>query len=360
MSDVEINEHELLESLVDAVGALPHAHASITGHQPIIGGRRLDALVDIWVAGKQLQLIVEARRETFPRDVRELLWQFRNYIVHVGHSDKETIPFIAARAISRGARDLLKEEGVGFYDLGGSLFIPSKDLYILIDRPPPKRSRRILSILEGQKARTIITLFDHRDEWIGVTELAGRAQVSPATASATLSEMERREWVETEGSGPAKLRRLRNPSALLDEWARYAAEQKPPKLVRYYVPTADARTMCRQLDQACRANDLLYAVTGEAAAQHYTPYLSTISQVRCRMSPGSTRDRVLEEMDARPVSEGWNLGIIATRSRSDVIISDEGDGIAYAPALQVYIDLLQGSGRAKDMAAHLRSEMLMA
>lgn len=360
MDEFEVGERELLRSLIEAIGELPHAHVAATDHQRAFGDRQIDAFIDLEVAGKRLQLLVEAKREAFPRDVRELLWQFRNYLAHANPDGKEIIPFLAARAISRGARDLLREENVGFYDLGGSLFIPSSALYILIDRPPPKRSRRILSILEGQKARTIITLFAHRNEWIGVKELAELAEVSPATASATLSEMERREWVDVEGSGPAKVRRLRDATPLLDEWSRYAVEQKPPKITRYYVSAQDSHALCRQLDKSCRAHSLAYAVTGEAAAQHYAPYLSSISQIRCRMPPGRLRDRVLDDIGAHPVSEGWNLGVLQTKSPSDVIVGDDSNDIALAPALQVYIDLLQGSGRSKEMAGHLRSEKLRA
>ena len=99
---------------------------------------------------------------------------------------------------------------------------------------------------------TIITLFAHREEWIGVKELAELAEVSPATASATLSEMERREWVDVEGTGPAKVRRLRDATPLLEEWSRYAVEQKPPRIARYYVPSQDSHALCRQLDQSLR------------------------------------------------------------------------------------------------------------
>lgn len=359
MENFNVTEQELLRSFIDALGDLPRAHVTMSDHQHAMGRYRADALIDVEIAGRQLHLLVEVKREAFPRDVRETLWQFRNYLAHANSPGTDIIPFIAARAISRGARDLLREEGVGYYDLGGSLFIPSEARYILIDRPPPKRSRRIVSILEGQKARTIITLFAHRNEWVGVKELAELAEVSPATASATLTEMERREWVDVDGTGPTKVRRLRDPTPLLDEWSRYAVEQKSPKIARYYVPSPDIHAICRQLDQACRANDLLYAVTGEAAAQHYAPYLSTVSQVRCRMPSGRQRDRALEQIDARPVSEGWNLGVLPTKA-SDVIVGDEDDGVAFAPILQVYIDLLQGSGRSKEMAAHLRTEKLLA
>lgn len=365
MQDHELNEFELLRALVAAIEALPGAEAHVVrSNMPATlpsGGRaEIDALVHVGIGGRRVQLLVEAKSEAYPRDVRQLLWQFRNYAAHLNPGADQLIPFIAARTVSRGARDLLREENVGFFDLGGSLCIPGRDVYVLIDRPPPKRTRRILSIFEGQKARTIMTLFAHGEEWVGVNELAKLADVSPATASDTLSAMEKRDWVDSEGSGPVKVRRLRNRKALVDEWAAYVSNQKPPKAARYYVPAPDAEALCRKLDQACRSNDLLYAVTGEAAAQHYTPYLSSISQVRCRMPPGVLRDRVLEQMDARPVSEGWNLAVLETRSPNDIIVGDEVGGVELAPPLQVYLDLLQGPGRAKELAAHLREQRLLA
>ena len=58
---------------------------------------------------------------------------------------------------------------------------------------------------------------------------------------------------------------------------------------RYYVPGAGADGLAQRLDQACRQADAAYAVTSEAAAQAYTPYLSSVSQVRCRIVPGQQR-----------------------------------------------------------------------
>lgn len=361
MGNFEITERELLNSLVDSIGRIPNAHASLTrleGHGS--EHQRIDAIIDMSVGDRPLRLLVEARREAYPRDIRELLWRSRAYLDQIAASGSEVLPFLAARSISHGARDLLREEGVGFYDLGGSLFIPGRAFYIYIDHPPPKRKRRILSLFEGQKARSMMTLFAQGQQWVGVTELAQLADVSPSTVSATLGLMERQDWVETKGLGPSKLRRLRNPKALVDEWAAHVAEQKPPVAVRYYVPSVQTDDLCRRLDDACRAQGALYAVTGEAAAQLYAPYLSTVSQVRCRVEPGSGQARVLEQIDARPVSEGWNLAVIESKSRSDVIVGEEVAGIALAPPLQIYLDLLQGAGRAKEMAAHFRSERLGA
>jgi len=357
----EINEEELLQAVVTAIEDIPGAHVNhINRRLSSDRHRRSDVTLDMSIAHHKVRLIIEAKREAFPRDIREFLWQLRNYDVHGAASDHDVIPFIVARSISRGARDLLREESVGFCDLGGALFIPGRSVYVMVDRPPPKRARQVASIFEGQRARTTIILFAHRNEWVGVNELAKLADVSTATAWSTLKEMERHDWVDVDGSGPSKVRRLRNPKALLDEWAAYIVDQKLSKPARYYVPIPDIVRLSERLAQACRSNDLLYAVTSEVAAQHYAPYLSTISRIHCRMVPGPVRDRVLEEIKAKRVSEGWNLAILETRGEKDIIVDHGSRAVAFAPPLQVYLDLLHGSGRAKEMAAHLRKERLGA
>jgi hypothetical protein len=128
---------------------------------------------------------------------------------------------------------------------------------------------------------------------------------------------------------------------------------------RYYVPKgSDALELALRLDQACDEAKAAYAVTGEVAAQIYAPYLSSISQLRCRIEPGQKLIEALLNLDARPVAEGWNLGIIEAKSRRDVAVGQRIDGVCYAPPLQVYLDLLQASGRSREMAMHLRSECL--
>jgi hypothetical protein len=360
MLKFEIEEQELLDRLVETIGELPHAHASIHARELQIGPRgRVDALIDVVIAGRPFQLLVEAKREAFPRDVRETVWQLRNYLAHLPSDGGEIIPFFVARAISPGARQILREEGVGFYDLGGTLSIPAPNAFVYIDRPPPRKTQKIFdSVFQGQKARVVMAVFERRREWLSVKELSETTEVSPATASSTLTEMERREWVDVEGSGPSKLRRLRAAEAVLDAWQNYILEQKPPKLGRYYVPVPDVQALSERLDRACGGSD--YAVTAELAAQAYAAHLSSISQIKCRIVPGPQQKQILDRLDARPVSEGWNLGVIETRARGDVTVGERIDGVALAPPLQVYLDLLQGSGRSKEMAAHLRAERLGA
>ncbi|MFD2429625.1 hypothetical protein ACFSUK_18760 [Sphingobium scionense] len=82
--------------------------------------------------------------------------------------------------------------------------------------------------------------------------------------------------------------------------------------------------------------------------------------MKCRIEPGRRQEEALERLNARAVSEGWNLGLIETRARGDVTVAESIQDVRLASPLQVYLDLLQGSYRSREMAAHLRSERLDA
>src|SRR3546814_36697 len=311
----ELEERELLEELCSAIAALPGASVHQRAGEERVGARYApDGLLDVWLNHQQFALVVEAKRELFPRDVRQQIWQLRDYLDQMDGAG-ERVAMLIAGAISKGARDILQQESIGYFDLGGSLFIPASGAYVLIDRPQPKKAGRALgSIFQGQRARIVQAVVEAAPDWVSVKDLAEETGVSPATASETLTEMERRDWLEVEGAGPAKLRRLRERGPVLDEWARLIADQKPPRIERYYVPGGDAGEIARRLDEACRDVGAQYAVTAEAAAQAYAPYLSAISQLKCRIQGGRLHSEVLSRLNARPVSEGWNLGVIDRKS----------------------------------------------
>lgn len=203
-----------------------------------------------------------------------------------------------------------------------------------------------------------MALFERRNEWVGVKEIADASGISSPTVSQTLIDLERREWVTSQGSGPAKVRRLSDVKAMVDAWARYVSEQKPPKLRHYYVPSS-AHELVRGVAEACDTHAVKYAVTGEAAAQIYSPYLTNLSKIICRVQSGSALECALEMMNARPVNEGWNLGLYGVKPTEDLRGLQEIDRIRLASPLQVYLDLLiLGSGRSKDVAEHFRHEKL--
>ena len=150
MLDAEIMEGPLLDQFLEALRGLPEAHAEL-GPPLRSGGseRGYDARVDLWVGGEAATLLIEVKKALYPRDVRQALWQFQEFARRWPQSSegRQTVSFLVAQSISPGAKDLLKNERVGYYDSGGSLFLPAEHIYVYVEKPPPEEVVEIHTIL---------------------------------------------------------------------------------------------------------------------------------------------------------------------------------------------------------------------
>lgn len=350
-------EHAIIEQFLELLRELPDVHADLDSLEPVEQvADRLDAKIDLNVAGKSIVLLVEVKKTVFPRDVRQVFWQFKS-LQHGRYANAQYL--LIAESLSSGAKELLRAERIGYYDSGGSLFLPASGAFVFIDKPPPKTlEKSVRSLFSGRRAQVLYALLVDHEEWFGVTEVAERAQVAPSTASDVLGELERFDWLVSRGQGPSKERHLREPGALLDAWAKQLATQRAPAQRRYYVPGLKFDALIERLGQLFDAHQVSYAVSYEAAAQRYAPFLSGISQVRTRLLPSAGADAVLAELDARVVNEGANLALIETKSAGELLFRQQVGGVWLANPIQVYLDLLRGEGRAKEMAEHLRRERI--
>jgi hypothetical protein len=266
---------------------------------------------------------------------------------------------LAAGSLSPGARELLRTEGDGYFESGGSLYLPVNGAYVYIDKPPPKGPASTMrSLFTGRRAQAIHALLVQPEQWIGVKDLAAVSLVSPATASEVLTELEKFDWIDTRGQGPSKERHLRDPRALLDAWATQVVAGRAPALRRYFVPGAKADALVDRAASAFEARDASYAVSHEAAAQRYAPYLSNVGHVRCRLLVTPAADEALADMGARAVNEGANFAVIEMKSSGDLLFRERVGNAWLASPIHVYLDLLKGEGRAKEMAEHLRKERI--
>lgn len=354
----------LIENFARALTEIGDAEARILPEpeaEATTGSYRPDFMVEISRDGEPYRLIVEAKSSLFPRDAREAIWQFRNYLAHRDRGGYPAVPVLMAETISPGARQLLRDERIGYFDSSGSLFIAARGLYLRVDKPASrKQSRSLNNLFAGRRAQVLHAVWVGKSDWFGVHELAERAGVSPATASETLIAVERREWVEVRGAGPSKERRLINPRALLDAWSTYQGSVKPRAVRHYYVRSTTLPELQSRLDHACQIEGVPYELTGITAGQIHAPYLSSASQVFCRIPAGRAMHTVLDAIEARPVRDGWNLGVHELKSDDELRFRQRIDDLWVADPLQTYLDLLQAGGRAKELAQHLRAEKLEA
>ncbi|NBB64445.1 hypothetical protein GVN18_34885 [Pseudomonas sp. ODNR1LW] len=351
-------ESDLIDALLESLNQTPMTHAHLAAREAPIGGSRADAVIDARTAGQPYRLIVECKAEVFPRDIRELTWKLRAMSGQSAGDGAPQFPFISAETISPGAKEILRQEQVGYSDKGGSLFVPAPGAYLFIDKPLKKSAERKLgAIFQGRRAQVLHAVWEKRGEWFGVHQLAKLIDGAPATVSETLTTAERHNWLEVRGSGPSKERRLVDPQAFLDAWSEHQRQVPKPKLKRYFVPGGGSLDVTWKIDAAFADRHALYEITGEAAAQQYAPYLSSVSQVRCRFMDNTASRDALEAIDARPVREGWNLGVLEADAEGEFAFRRH-QSVWLASPLKVYLDLLQGTGRSPEMAQHLRETML--
>ena len=355
---VEALLEDFTEALAEIAGTAPHVLQEPEGAK---GAYRPDFMMKMSRDGEPYRFIVEAKLSLFPRDAREAIWQLRNYLAHYDVGTDPIVLVLIAETISPGARQLLREERIGYFDSSGSLFIAAKGLYLRVDKPASrKQSRSLNNLFAGKRALVLHAVWLAKSDWFGVHELAERAGVSPATASETLIAVERRDWVTVRGAGPSKERRLINPRALIDAWSTYQSSVKPKAVRHYYVRSTTPSELQRRLDRACQIEGVPYELTGIAAGQIHAPYLSSASQISCRMPVGQAMHAVLNSIDARPVRDGWNLGVHELKWDGELRFRQRIDDLWVADPLQTYLDLLQAGGRAKELAQHLRTEKLEA
>lgn len=358
-------ETEVLASLERSLQEIPRLHI-ISKRQNILLGSKTtryeaDAILQIEVNGKPMTLLVETKREVFPRDAREVIWQLKRLQQALFEAEgvDQAIPVLAAEAISGGAKEFLRAENVSYFEEGGSLFLADPDVYILLDKPATKRSVRTeRSLFTGRRAQVLIGLLQDHESWHSVNELAEKVSASDATVSQVLVDLDRRDWAETRGTGPRKERRLNEPTALLDAWKKQVLDMPKPNSRRFFVPLLKSEELVRRIDEICTAQDLQYAVTGEWAAQIYSPFLSSISQVRLRLPEDSATSILTSALHAREVGEGSNLLLVETSSYGDFLFRERLKEVWIANPITVYLDLVQIEGRAKELAEHLRRERI--
>ena len=79
MTESPLVEHALIEQLLDSLRELPDVHAELDRSEPAVqAAGRIDAKIDLHIAGKSIVLLVEAKKSVFPRDVRQALWQLKS------------------------------------------------------------------------------------------------------------------------------------------------------------------------------------------------------------------------------------------------------------------------------------------
>jgi hypothetical protein len=321
----------------------------------VVGGR-LDAVEDgtsVVISGGTHAVRIIPATVVFPRDAREIAWKA------IPMRSEGVVPVIVAEAVSEGARAFLRGQSIGYADVGGSLFLPLEGAYVLVDRAPPKREKRIVKgVLSGKTSLAAHVLMAAEDP-INGTEIALASGLSVGSVSSAMDRLDRMGWLSTSGSGPRKLRRIADRRGLLEQWRSTRLAEGPIGKMRFYVPgVRTAQELAEKLAEVAGREGVEYALSGVYGSQMHAPYLTSVSQVVCRIRKRDIPS-VTGPLAAKPVGEGWNLGVIPSDLPSSPVFRQELKGMWVASPLVCWVDTVAEGGRAAELAAHLAQERIL-
>lgn len=353
-------EPDVASALSAALTEATGGHVTAVREQPSesTGNPNTDLTLRLDVDDESVDIAVEVLRQAYPRDVREAMWRL-DEVVSAMNRPRQLIPLVAAEALSPGAKDLLRQRGVAYFEHSGTLYLRWRQWLINIDRPTKARAKKASTTLFSKARDQVVhALLVHRGEWLTGNELSKLAQTSTYTCSKVLEELERREWCESHGAGPKRRRRLVEPGALLDAWAEQWPKRKESRS-RWYVfprtPDGLLTQLTYQIEQS--GSSAPWAFTGTAAANVYAPLLTSVETAELIVPPGQTQP-FAEMLSLKPAEKGANV-MLVERDGAALLFRDrhpEYPAWFASPFIQ-YLDLLDGRGRNKELAQHVREKL---
>lgn len=356
--DRSIYEREMLEKLVDALrSAFSHSREVALHDCRALKMDGPGALIQLKAENEIHHVVIDILRTAYPRDIRRTIWKLEESETSVVEASN-VIRLVAAESLSPGAKSLLIKKGYAFFETSGSLYVRSRNFFINIERESQTNGRSALpSLFTDAREAVVHALLKNALKWTTGAELAELSGSSPYTCSVVMQELERREWCESKGAGPSKRRRLIKPGVLLDAWAEQWKKRNGTDS-RWYAFVADPRQLLTRITVEIEDSQINFpwAFTGTSAANIYAPLLTGTDNVEIVVPPGFTMC-LAQALKLKPASKGANVSIIE-REGASLLFRDRGAEFPayFASHLIMYLDLLNGRGRNKELAAHLRAQ----
>lgn len=356
-------ERQMLDGLLEALTEAFGSEASVQDVSSEFGSStsnfEFDGAVLIQAPSKSLLVIVEVKREVYPRDLRNAVYQLRRKMPDL-HTSHQAIGLLAAGALSPGAKAELRDMNIASFELGGSLYLRHDGWFINIEKPSPRsrKSTQGIDLFTEARESVVHALLKNSHKWLTGTELAEQAETSSYTCSLVLQELTLREWVESAGGGPSKRRMLIRPGQLLDAWSEQWQERKEKKS-KWYTFVENPKHLLVDLTERIERQKVNFpwAFTGATAANIYAPLLTSTEGVDIIVPKGYT-EKMADLLCLKPVNKGANVTLIEREPASLLCRDIHPDHPVYfASPYILYLDLLDGRGRNKELADHIRKRL---
>lgn len=268
------------------------------------------------------------------------------------------VDVVAARAVSIGSRESLKEHGIGWIDEtgGAHLTLPTGLVVVRDTVIQPQRPARDTSWARSTVAvaEAILSGTDPRVDCVQHATGLSRG----ATAKA-LAQLERGGFLDRKTArGPGSARHITDAAGLLDRYSTAVAAlvDKTPVLKLHRLWDDPLGSLIHDIAPRLRSEQVAWAATGAAASMLLAPYLSNLTIIELYIDDFLIFDveRLAELLDGRTVERGHRIEIRALPNPITATAGSVIDGVRCAPPARVYADLRAKGSRSAEAAQHLR------
>jgi hypothetical protein len=153
-----------------------------------------------------------------------------------------------------------------------------------------------------------------------------------------------------------RVRRLTNPTALLDLWAEENADR--PASTPAYLLAQTPRQLIQELGGALGRNRIDYALTGAAAGSLVAPFITAVPVVEVWAQATAAPAQLCHAAGADPVTEGENVVFLQAKDDAPLAFREQVEGLWTVNRFRLYAELRHDPRRGREQADHLRREVI--
>ncbi len=214
--------------------------------------------------------------------------------------------------------------------------------------PPVRASQRVrLTGKTGVVAETLLLGGSRR--W-AVRELAQEAQVSPALTHRVLHRLEREGFLVSEGSGPRKVRAVRDLQALAELWSQ--EERKPQTVLRGFLYGLSLGAVAQQVLSVYPDG----AIGALLAANLYKPILTRVPPPLRLWVKGDFDPTFLKSLGFERTEEGANLEFVMSKD-DPWRVHRNSEEIPKVSKARAWIEISDRGGRTEELADALLQDL---
>jgi hypothetical protein len=315
------------------------------------GGGRGDAVLRFGPAAEAVAVAVKRRANA------ATAWQ----IVQQSRAAPDGNLLLVAGATTAEAREILERHGVAVVDGLGNAHVELPGLLLHTegqrgrrgDALRPQTHARLAG--KGGVAAQALLLQPTRN-W-KVQDLAGEAGVSIGLAHRVLARLETEGLVAAEGAGPRRVRRVADPTALLDLWAEENTDRSVQSM-RAYRLAREPRALADAVSAGLDAAGIDHAVSGATAAARIAPFVTAVPVTEVWVDSLAALEEAAVATSAEIAETGHNLAFLQANGDEPLAFRRKVEGIWAVNPFRLFYDLRNDPRRGHEQAETLRREVI--